>query len=258
MGKIEASMVTWRSAMRRGGPSPSQAIPVVACILVAMLGVQAVGEVDVEEQATGLYPHSQQAAMDVGSQMIGEAASNPTTVEAAPSLEPPQPSSNPSLDVSSDPSAESSSEQAGEDKAASQKAGDDTLKGMVSELKQMQHKSEEEQKKITADKHKVVTEKLSVAAATNNEAEKMMDRTKNLLAPSGPIAQSQHNAAVAKEAVAAATRKIDEIKNVNSALVADAKDEADTADTEAAKAAESVQADKVSRLSSQIDSLERN
>merc|ERR1711934_639668 len=114
--------ITMVMVTRRGGPSPSQALPVVACILVAMLGVQAVGEADVEEQ--GLSPRVQQAATDVGSRWIGEDASTEPSSEGV--LTPGKPSP---------------------DKTVKQEATDNALKGMVANLEKAFTKAKEAKQK---------------------------------------------------------------------------------------------------------------
>jgi len=123
---------------------------------------------------------------------------------------------------------------------------------MTANLEKMRKESDEETKQLENAQKQVVAEKLSVAAATNAEADKMIGKTKKLLDPSGEVAASQQNAADAKAAVEAADRKISEIKSINNALVEKSNADADSAGQEAEQAAQVVQADKVAQITEQI------
>jgi len=186
-----------------------------------MIGVQAVGEADAEDQATGLFP--QQAGMAVDSMQMGEGPAN-----------------------------------ANKEQSVQQDASDKALKSMTANLEKMRKESDEETKQLENAQKQVVAEKLSVAAATNAEADKMIGKTKKLLDPSGEVAASQQNAADAKAAVEAADRKISEIKSMNNALVEKSNADADSAGQEAEQAAQFVQADKVAQITEQIKTVQTN
>merc|ERR1711998_388011 len=103
-------------------------------------------------------------------------------------------------------------------------------------LEKEEKANSEEKAKEAAEKKKVNAETIAVAAATNKESDQMIQGTKSLLAPNGAVADAAAKRQEAEKHVAAANRKIEEIK-LNAGLVVTAKNEAQAATAEAEAAA---------------------